>query len=57
LIEDLQKADAIDLIKDDEGDFVVTKAQMNEVNARIKKYQDSSHLLVDEDEVFKMLDA
>ena len=57
LIEDLEKIDAIDLVKESDADFVVTRAQMNEVNARIKKYQDNPELLVDEDAVFKMLDA
>jgi hypothetical protein len=57
LIEDLQKADAIDVIKENDGDIVVTRAQLDEVNARIKKYQNNPDLLVNEDEVFKMLDA
>ena len=57
LIEDLKKNDAIDLIKESDEDFVVTRAQMNEVNARIKKYQDHPELLVDENEAFAMLDA
>ncbi|SKB99896.1 hypothetical protein [Dyadobacter psychrophilus] len=57
LIEDLEKVNAIDLVKETDEDFVVTRAQMNEVSARIKKYQDNPDLLIDEEEVFKMLDA
>ncbi|WAC10201.1 hypothetical protein [Dyadobacter pollutisoli] len=56
LIEDLQKMDAIELVKelDDEN---VPAWQKEEVNQRIKKYKDQPDLLIDEDPVFKMLDA
>lgn len=57
LIEDLQKIDAIDLIKENDENFVVTRAQMDEVNARVNKYHHHPELLIDEEEVFKMLDA
>jgi cell fate (sporulation/competence/biofilm development) regulator YmcA (YheA/YmcA/DUF963 family) len=56
LIEDLQKMDAIDLIKETEEE-VVQDWQITTVQQRIEKYQNRPDLLVDEDDVFKMLDA
>jgi len=53
LIEDLQKMDAIELITENE----VPQWQMDEVNQRIKKYENKPELLLDEDVVFKILDA
>ncbi|OJV17510.1 MAG: hypothetical protein BGO21_13680 [Dyadobacter sp. 50-39] len=56
LIEKLQKADAIDLIKETDSE-VLQDWHVTEVQRRINKYKDSPDLLIDEDEVFKMLDA
>jgi hypothetical protein len=56
LIEELQKADAIDLIKETSNE-IVPDWQISEVQQRIKKYKDSPDLLIPEEEVFKMLDA
>ncbi|MEO6283097.1 MAG: hypothetical protein ABIN80_04030 [Dyadobacter sp.] len=56
LIEDLQKMDAVELIKESD-DEIVPAWQKEEVNQRIKKYRDQPDLLIDEDPVFKMLDA
>ena len=53
LIEDLQKMGAIELITENE----VPQWQMDEVNQRIKKYENKPELLLDEDVVFKILDA
>ena len=53
LIEDLQKMDAIELITENE----VPQWQIDEVNQRIKKYENKPELLLDEDVVFKILDA
>jgi len=53
LIEDLQKMDAIRLITENE----VPQWQIDEVNQRIKKYENKPELLLDEDVVFKILDA
>ena len=53
LIEDLQKMNAIELITENE----VPQWQMDEVNQRIKKYENKPELLLDEDVVFKILDA
>jgi hypothetical protein len=55
-IEELQKADAIDLIKETSNE-IVPDWQISEVQQRIKKYKDSPDLLIPEEEVFKMLDA
>lgn len=56
LIEDLQKMEAIDVIKETE-DEIVPDWHIAEVQQRIEKYKDNPGLLIDEDEVFKMLDA
>ena len=53
LIQDLQKMNAIELITENE----VPQWQMDEVNQRIKKYENKPELLLDEDVVFKILDA
>ena len=53
LIEDLQKMGAIELITENE----VPQWQIDEVNQRIKKYENKPELLLDEDVVFKILDA
>ena len=53
LIEDLQKMNAIELITENE----VPQWQIDEVNQRIKKYENKPELLLDEDVVFKILDA
>jgi len=45
--------DAIELITENE----VPQWQMDEVNQRIKKYENKPELLLDEDVVFKILDA
>lgn len=56
LIEDLQKMDAVELIKETEEE-IVQDWQITEVQQRIEKYRNSPDLLIDEDDVFKMLDA
>lgn len=56
LIEDLRNMDAIDVIKETNDD-VLADTHMSEVQRRIKKYQDQSELWVDEQQVFRMLDA
>jgi len=56
LIEDLQKMDAVELIKET-TDEIVPDWHVTEVRQRIEKYKDNPGLLIDEDEVFKMLDA
>lgn len=56
LIEDLQKADAIDVIKETDND-IVQDWHIAEVQQRIDKYKGAPDLLIDEDEAFKMLDA
>lgn len=56
LIEDLLKMDAIDLIKETQEE-IVQDWHVAEVQQRIDKYQDRPDLLIDENEVFKMLDA
>lgn len=56
LIEELQKADAIDLIKETNNE-IVPDWHISEVQQRIKKYEGSPDLLIPEDEVFKILDA
>ena len=49
----MQKMDAIEPITENE----VPQWQMDEVNQRIKKYENKPELLLDEDVVFKILDA
>lgn len=56
VIEDLQKSGAIELIKETEEE-IVQDWHISEVQQRIEKYRDRSDLLIDENEVFKMLDA
>lgn len=56
LIEDLQKMDAVEIIKEtDEG--IVQDWQKTEVEQRIETYRNNPELLIDEEAVFKMLDA
>jgi hypothetical protein len=56
VIEDLQKMDAVELIKET-IDEIVPDWHITEVQQRIEKYKDNPGLLIDEAEVFKMLDA
>ncbi|MBO9616797.1 MAG: hypothetical protein J7619_29190 [Dyadobacter sp.] len=56
LIEELRKADAIDLIKETDSE-IVPDWHVVEVQQRINKYKDAPELLINEDDVFKMLDA
>lgn len=56
LLEELQKADAIDMIKETDSD-IVQDWHVEEVQQRINKYKNAPDLLIDEDEVFKVLDA
>ncbi|MGV3600453.1 MAG: hypothetical protein ACO1N1_04560 [Dyadobacter fermentans] len=56
LIEDLEKKGAVELIKETEEEIVLD-SHMIEVQHRIDTYRDRPDLLIDEDEVLKMLDA
>jgi len=56
LIEDLQKMDAVEIIKETDEE-IVQDWQKTEVERRIEKYRSNPELLIDENEVFKMLDA
>lgn len=56
LIEDLQKMDAVEFIKETVEE-IVPDWHIVEVQQRIERYKDSPDLLIDEDDVFKMLDA
>ncbi|SEI68065.1 Putative addiction module component [Dyadobacter sp. SG02] len=56
LIEDLQKMDAVEIIKETDEE-IVQDWQKSEVERRSEKYRNNPELLVDEEEVFKMLDA
>lgn len=56
LIEDLEKKGAVELIKETEEEIVLD-SHMIEVQHRIDTYRDRPELLIDEDEVLKMLDA
>lgn len=56
LIEELQKADAIDVIKETDSD-IVQDWHVEEVQRRVNKYKNAPDLSIDEDEVFKVLDA
>lgn len=56
LIEDLQKIDAVEIIKETDEE-IVQDWQKTEVEQRIEKYRNNPELLIDEEEVFKMLDA
>ncbi|TDE13167.1 addiction module protein [Dyadobacter psychrotolerans] len=52
LIDDLQKADAIEFISEQQ----IPGWQIEEVDRRIEKYKNSPELLINEDTVFKILD-
>jgi len=56
LIEDLEKQGAVELIKETDEEIVLD-SHMIEVQHRIDTYRDRPDLLIDEDEVLKMLDA
>ena len=56
LIEDLQKMDAVEIIKETDEE-IVQDWQKTEVERRIEKYRSNPELLIDEEAVFKMLDA
>lgn len=56
VIEDLRKMDAIEFIDDSES-REIPSWQREEVNQRIKKYENSPEKLLDEATVFKILDA
>ncbi|MGG7661002.1 addiction module protein [Dyadobacter sp. BHUBP1] len=56
VIEDLQKMDAVEIIKETDKE-IVQDWQKTEVEQRIEKYRNNPELLIDEQEVFKMLDA
>jgi hypothetical protein len=56
VIEDLQKMDAIDVLKETD-DAEVSDWQQEEITRHIEKYKDRPELLIDEDRVFSMLDA
>lgn len=54
VIEDLRKMDAIEFIDDSESPEIPSW-QMEEVNRRIKKYENDPAQLLDEAAVFKVL--
>ncbi|MCF2444457.1 hypothetical protein L0657_10865 [Dyadobacter sp. CY345] len=56
VIEDLQKMDAIEIIRNNEEDQV-PEWQKNLVTQRIEKYKGKSELLVDENRAFQILDS
>lgn len=55
LIEDLQKMDAVEIIKETDEE-IVQDWQKTEVERRIEKYRNNPELLIDEEEIFRMLD-